>query len=143
MTVVEGSIYVPKIDWYLQKNKTMYFCGIIDSSEVNYGKNFALRKLIEQNGLFICEINCNAEEDLDEYYQLTYQFLVDKYEVKGVTYEQTIDFEEYSYIKDFIMYLAELQIEQNGKHLQYDEMIQAIADFCRQNQIKPKTKVKE
>ena len=37
-------------------------------------------------------------------------------------------FEEYSYIKDFIYYLAKIQINKKN-HLSYDEMIEALSDF--------------
>lgn len=45
--------------------------------------------------------------------------------------------------KDFINYLFGLQVQNNGKHLTYDEMQVALNDFLSKEKDKPKQKIKE
>lgn len=118
MSIKTGNIYVPKIDYYAQ-----------DRSYLGY--------LIDDNGykIKIYYIDASRREYLDENYLLSYQFLKDKYFVNINNFEIN-NFDDYQYIKEFIYFLAECQIDKE-KHLTYDEMIEALSDFVKD---KPKTK---
>ena len=52
-------------------------------------------------------------------------------------------FIDYPYINDFIKYLYILQVKNNGRHLTYEEMQEALNDFLELERNKPKQKIKE
>ena len=65
---------------------------------------------------------------------ITFKSLVDKYIIDN---EQDVSkccentFEKYKYVTDFIEYLSDLQVQNNGSHLSYEEMQVALNDFLK------------
>ncbi len=154
MTLKEGELYIP-ISGCTARYKDLY-CGIISSNKLQEEKTLSESKgmtpyvagIYEDEGIitFKCERNTNINrvENLDEKLA-TYQFLIDKYDLNNI-YSQfergmitKINFDGYEDIKKFIIYLAELQIE-NNKHYTYDEMLEILSDYLSQIKNTPKTK---
>ena len=102
----------------------------------NHAIGYLINKDNKKIDVFDFEDKAWSLKGSDNYYMLTFQFLVDNYLVYYKNGVSNNYFEDYSYIKDFISYLAELQIN-NNKHLTYDEMVEALSDFVKD---KPKTK---
>lgn len=74
---------------------------------------------------------------------ITFKRLLDKYsDGNKKKYEKCCqeDFRKYEYVNDFIEYLFDLQVQNNGRHLTYDEMQVALNDFLKLEKDKPKTK---
>ena len=72
---------------------------------------------------------------------VTFKYLLDEYNISSFfPLVKIIDFnfENFEYIKDFIRYLIDLQIQNNGKKLTYDEMNSAIYEFLNMNTEKVK-----
>ena len=152
MTLKEGELYIPISDC-TARYKDLY-CGIISSKKLQEEKTLSQSKgmtpyvagIYEDEGIitFKCKRNTNINlvENLDEHLA-TYQFLIDKYDLNNIysQYERgmvtKINFDEYEDIKNFIIYLAELQIE-NNKHYTYDEMLEILSNYLEQK--KPKTR---
>ena len=77
--------------------------------------------------------------------KIIFYFLLKKFGIKN-TYPVTIslyDFEDYSYVQDYISYLFDLQVQNNGRQLTDDEMFNALNDFLSKEKDKPKQKIKE
>lgn len=53
------------------------------------------------------------------------------------------DFKRYEYVKDFIHYLFNLQIINNGRHLSDEELQKAMQDYIKLNQAKKKKRIKQ
>ena len=157
MTLKEGKLYIP-ISGCTARYKDLY-CGIISSKKLQEEKTLSESKgmipyvagIYEDEGIitFKCERNTtiNLVKNLNEKLA-TYQFLIDKYDLNNMytEYEREIiikiNFDEHEDIKEFIMYLAELQIE-NNKHYTYDEMLVILFNYLSQikNTLKKKTLV--
>ena len=154
MTLKDGELYLPIADC-TARYKDLY-CGIISSKKLQEEKTLSESKgmtpyvpgIYEDEGIitFKCERNTyiNLVKNLNEKLA-TYQFLIDKYDLNNMytEYERgmitKINFDGYEDIKEFIMYLAELQIE-NNKHYTYDEMLEILSNYLSQIKNTPKTK---
>ena len=76
--------------------------------------------------------------------KIIFSFLLKNYGIKN-SYPVTIslyNFEDYSYVQDYISYLFDLQVQNNGKQLSDDEMFNALNDFLELEKNKPKQKIK-
>ena len=97
----------------------------------------------------------NREEYIRVYYgnrevpekskKITFEFLLAEYGIEN-TYPVEVshyNFEDYSYVQDYISYLFELQVQNDGRQLTYEEMQRALNDFLELEKDKPKQKIKE
>jgi len=53
------------------------------------------------------------------------------------------DFKGYEYVKDFIYYLFNLQIINNGRHLHYEELQKALQDYIKITEVKKKKRIQK
>lgn len=80
---------------------------------------------------------------------ILFKFILDGinaiYPFSDIAGYSTCEFLEHKYVRDFIEYLFDLQVQNNGKQLSYDEMQVALNDFIvLKNKLdKPKQKIKE
>ena len=76
---------------------------------------------------------------------VTFKYLRDEYNISAFyPLLKIIDFnfENFEYIKDFIRYLIDLQIQNNGKRLTYEEMINAVYEFLNLEQEDVKKRIR-
>ena len=84
--------------------------------------------------------------DIDKDYQgklFTFEFILNQIGEVGVYYPVGVcksDFKEFDYVRDYIKYLFDLQVERKGKRLNYEELRFALEDFLNQNKSKTKSK---
>lgn len=93
---------------------------------------------------------CRCDKKLNRLEYMTFTSLLNKYDLFNEYYgkyyynESKIScnncFEEFPYINFFIEYLFDLQVQNNGKHLTYEEMQIALNNFLELNKNNPKTK---
>ena len=74
---------------------------------------------------------------------ITFKSLIDKYTIDGEKdfskcCENTFD--KHKYENNFIEYLFDIQVQNNGKHLTYEEMQVALNNYLNLEKNKPKTK---
>lgn len=96
---------------------------------------------------------CHTDKDLNRLEYMTFRSLRNKYDLFNEYNGNTIygvpniscynDFVDYSYVYDFIEYLFDLQVQNNGKQLIYEEMQKALNDFLELEKGIPKQKIKE
>ena len=75
--------------------------------------------------------------------KIIFEFLLDDYNIKNSYPTAAIpvslcNFEDYEYVRDYISYLFELQLKNNGRQLSNDEMHQALNDFLELGEEKVK-----
>ena len=74
---------------------------------------------------------------------ITFKSLIDKYTIDG---EKDFSkcckntFDKHKYVNNFIEYLFDIQVQNNGKHLTYEEMQEALNNYLNLEKNKPKTK---
>lgn len=76
--------------------------------------------------------------------EISFDFLLNFFDIKNqlpasLSY---YDFIDYPYVRDFIIYLFNLQVQHAGKKLTYEEMHKALNDFMAVEETKPKAKIK-
>ena len=59
--------------------------------------------------------------------EISFDFVLKNFNIKN--YRTNYEFEDFEYVQDYISYLFELQLKNNGRHLTYDEMDQALDEF--------------
>lgn len=73
----------------------------------------------------------------------TFEFLLKDFDAPTGGYPFRIckyNFDEFSYIKDYVRNLFDMQIQRRGKKLNYEEMQKVMYDFINMNENKPKIK---
>ena len=74
---------------------------------------------------------------LIQLYNIEHSFNKDEYNVSD------FDFKDYEYVKEFIAFIAMLQIKNGGKHLSSDKILTAVNDFIILKKNKPKKRIKK
>ena len=103
---------------------------------------------ISKGGVVVYDQVSPWESKNDTDMLMTYSFLVKKYRLKEanltkpeginrINFIQQNNFDNYDYVKDFICYVAELQIA-NNKRLSYSELDKSIDDFIDYSRVKTK-----
>ena len=86
------------------------------------------------------------EYNLDNNYSkrlFTFEFLLNEIGTEASAYPVRIcksNFEEYSYIQDYIRYIFDLQVQSSAMRLSYEEMKKAMNDYLELTKKKGKTK---
>lgn len=85
---------------------------------------------------------CDYERDEKNF--ITFDFLLNNFGIKNACQAaySRYDFYDYEYVQNFIIYLFNLQVQNQGKPLTYDEMHKALNDFLALEETKTKTKKK-
>jgi len=141
MILKETELYIPKIV-YSSERETLYY-GITNFKSSIKNRDNDTVNAMKKDGIITFECKIPSVNIVNK--MATYQFLVDKYELKDMfnqnDYNEPMisntNFDEHKDIKEFIMYLAKLQIE-NNKHYTYEEMNEILAIYLEQK--KPKTR---
>ena len=77
---------------------------------------------------------------------ITFEFLLDGFGAAKHGYPVRVskyNFEDYTYVQDFVKYLFELQIKNNGSRLMYEQMNASLNEFLELEKGIPKQKIKE
>lgn len=85
---------------------------------------------------------CDYERDDKNF--ITFAFLLNNFGIRNAcqtTYSR-YDFYDYEYVQNFIIYLFNLQVQNKGRILTYDEIHKALNDFLALEENKTKTKKK-
>ena len=144
----EGKIYIPIKTTYFYEQERKEYCDLIlvDAEYLNVG--LPNKKLCPydswENMLPIYSVPFN-DENFDNrdltFSHLRKQFNIDVDMINKYNFRCNIyDYQGHEYIKDFITYLAVLQVKMDGMTLPYDEMLIAVYDFINMSKDKPKTK---
>lgn len=137
VSIKENKKYVAMTDFVWDEyNRIFQYAVLCDASDKDYKEHYIL-KLNELNSpKYIVVYNKARVSNVMLYRtRMTYRFLLDKYHIENFIFPiscQNMEFENYIYIKDFICYLAELQIN-NNKYLTYDEMVESLSKFLNKN----------
>ena len=85
---------------------------------------------------------CDYERDDKNF--ITFDFLLNNFGIRNACQAiySRYDFYDYPYVQNFIIYLFNLQVQNQGKTLTYDEMHKALNDFLALEETKTKTKKK-
>ena len=142
----EGKKYSPiEGTWFVGSKEMRYLVLCDEKQSVNPNIYLCEPETIK---IFFDRYTISQSLSLD-YNSLTFEHLLEKYNIDSEQWVRSINFSEFEchpYIKDFISYLAELQIENNGKLLSKKEMRVAVSSFVSIYDIvyakksKPKTK---
>lgn len=80
----------------------------------------------------------NVSRDNEE--RITFKFLLNNYGIDSLFPYSVIlsryDFDDYHYVKDFINYLFDLQLQNNGKQLNSEEMHNAMNNYCEKESVR-------
>ena len=123
-------------------NKVIFAISKSNSEEVSNDEN-------NQKLIHIDSISRNDDDlEVDEPYKknITFKHLWQNYRVRGldeITRLCNNDFSNYEYVNKFLEYLFDLQVQNNGKHLTYEEMQAALNKFSELERNKPKQKIKQ
>lgn len=134
MTLKEGELYIPVMD--RTTNLKGFYCGAINSEQPQKEDILTFECDVNYNVVLIGELNK---------IMATYQFLIDEYNLNDMYNQKErelvtkINFDGHEDIKEFIKYLAKLQIE-NNKHYTYDEMLEILSNYLSQIKNTPKTR---
>jgi len=134
-------------------NVDNYYVGITKYDNVRtLEKGDNIRNTLESGGvytMFLIESDISDEDEKTDKYvsmydsfsksnngMVLFKFLSEEYNINS-SHSHTIisrcNFEGHEYVKDYIRYLVDLQVQNNGKRLTYEEMINAIYEFLNMN----------
>ena len=144
--IKEGIRYIPEEGTYFLGNKEYRYLKLCRE---NHSKNPNIYLNQPDNiNIFFDRYTVSPTLSLD-HDSLTFEHLIDKYNIDEKQWIGSINFSEFEahpYIKEFITYLAEWQIENNGELLSKKDMHLAVNAFASTYDIiyskknKPKTK---
>ena len=149
LTIYENKLYLPISGVYYPKNGVAYdYMALVpiddfvalENKERYFFKGF---KAKYGNQLVIVDEKRDFSDNVgnNNIHRLTFKHLLDEYGVQDIYKRVCIDsFDDYPYIKEFISMVASMQIENNGKHLDKDELWMVMSDFINLQKDKPKTK---
>ena len=127
--IKEGKNYIRRESRYFEANKEQQYLILCDENE-SRNPNVYLSNP-DNISIFSDRYSVTASLSLN-HNSLTFKHLLEKYsfqEDKWVGSINSSEFEKHPYIKDFITYIAELQLENDGKILSKQEMFNAVRQF--------------
>lgn len=139
----QGNINIPYIDY-----------EPIDEIEI-YSDSylFLVKNLYLENNLFYCDNRRQIYKDIlqinnQKNKEVTFTYLIQLYNIdhsfnKDEYNVSDFDFKDYEYVKEFIAFIAMLQIKNGGKHLSSDKILAAVNDFIILKKNKPKKRIKK
>ena len=155
LTIKENNSFGPII-----YNKGVEFNGFRKVA-ISISKDFADKKAERKYAKYLKSVDpsenyidiyynamCKCGPNLEKLYYITFDKLLDKYDLfDDYALDSTIlchtDFKNYEYVNEFIEYLFDLQVQNDGRQLTYEKMQKALNDFLELEKDKPKQKIKE
>jgi len=161
-SIYEDKNYVP-VKFRTQPKQNYKYCDdyyVIDASKRDTYKELQdIDTLTYEDGFVVGSSLFNKSDEENNEHIIEMGFLIDRINNKlNLPYDYRIiqdinkiyyyiysltSFSGREYIKDFIIHLFDLQVENNGKQLTYEEMQVALNDFLELEKDKPKLKIKE
>ena len=147
LTMYENKLYIPVYGYYYDFGNQydyMYLVPVDDfialENKENYFK-YGWKSRYNNQLVIVSEKNTHFQDIKTDKHRITFSHLLDEYGTRDIDERVCIEkFDDYPYIQEFISMVASMQIENNGKHLDRDELWMAMSDFINLQKDKPKTK---
>lgn len=130
------------------------YCAICDNEKYDYYYNYFSNGIheISREQSDILLMDNYSYDDIDPLYEtfnnrnISFDFLWSQYKFNNADYDYydinlcKSNFNNYEYVKGFIYYLFNIQIMNNGKHLNYNELDEALNNYINLEKNKKRIK---